>query len=41
MVIDIHNHIVAGGELNAYQANLINSRGFHGKIGRASCRERV
>lgn len=31
MVIDIHNHIVAGGELNAYQANLINSRGFHGK----------
>jgi 4-oxalmesaconate hydratase len=31
MVIDIHNHIVAGGELNAYQAGLINSRGFHAK----------
>lgn len=31
MIIDIHNHIVAGGELNAYQAGLIHSRGFHGK----------
>ena len=31
MIIDIHNHIVAGGELNAYQAGLINSRGFHGR----------
>ena len=29
MVIDIHNHIVAGGELNAYQAGLLASRGFH------------
>jgi 4-oxalmesaconate hydratase len=31
MVIDIHNHVVAGEELSAYQAGLINSRGFHGK----------
>lgn len=31
MIIDIHNHIVAGGELSAYQAGLLNSRGFHGR----------
>jgi predicted TIM-barrel fold metal-dependent hydrolase len=31
MIIDIHNHIVAGGELGAYQAGLIASAGFHGK----------
>ena len=31
MIIDIHNHIVAGGELGAYQSGLIASRGFHGK----------
>ncbi len=31
MIIDIHNHIVAGEELSRYQASLINSRGFHGK----------
>ena len=31
MIIDIHNHIVAGGELNSYQASLINGRGFQGR----------
>ena len=31
MIIDIHNHIVAGEELSRYQAGLINSRGFQGK----------
>lgn len=31
MIIDAHNHIVAGGELSAYQAGLVNGRGFHGK----------
>lgn len=31
MIIDAHNHIVAGRELSAYQAGLLNSRGFHGK----------
>jgi 4-oxalmesaconate hydratase len=31
MIIDVHNHIVAGGELGAYQAGLIASAGFHGK----------
>lgn len=31
MVIDIHNHIVAGRELSLYQASLLNSRGFHGR----------
>jgi predicted TIM-barrel fold metal-dependent hydrolase len=29
MIIDIHNHIVAGNELQQFQAGLINSRGFH------------
>jgi hypothetical protein len=28
MIIDIHNHIVAGGELGSYQAGLIASAGF-------------
>jgi len=31
MIIDIHNHIVAGRDLPAYQASLLNSRGFHGR----------
>ena len=31
MIIDAHNHIVAGRELPAYQAGLLNGRGFHGK----------
>ena len=31
MILDIHNHIVADKELSAYQAGLINSRGFHGR----------
>ena len=31
MIIDAHNHIVAGRELPAYQASLLNGRGFHGK----------
>ena len=29
MIIDIHNHIVAGEQLQNFQANLINSAGFH------------
>ena len=29
MVIDIHNHIVAGEQLQTFQAGLINSAGFH------------
>jgi len=28
MVIDIHNHIVAGEQLQTFQAGLINSAGF-------------
>src|SRR3954447_4213413 len=31
MVIDIHGHVSAPLELYAYQAQLIMSRGFHGK----------
>ena len=31
MIIDVHNHVIAGRELSAYQASLLNSRGFHGK----------
>ena len=29
MIIDIHNHIVAGEQLQTFQAGLINSAGFH------------
>jgi hypothetical protein len=29
MIIDIHNHIVAGEQLQNFQAGLINSAGFH------------
>lgn len=31
MIIDVHNHLVAGPELPAYQASLLNSRGFKGR----------
>jgi hypothetical protein len=31
MIIDSHQHVVAGSRLGAYQAGLLNSRGFHGK----------
>ena len=31
MIIDVHNHVVAGARLGAYQSGLLNSRGFHGK----------
>ena len=31
MIIDVHNHVVPGRELGAYQAGLLNSRGFYGK----------
>lgn len=31
MIIDVHNHLVAGGELNAYQTFLVSGRGFHGR----------
>ena len=29
MIIDVHNHIVAGEQLQTFQAGLINSAGFH------------
>ena len=31
MIIDAHNHVVAGRELGNYQSGLLNGRGFHGK----------
>ena len=31
MIIDIHQHVVAGPEPGAYHSGLLNSRGFHGK----------
>lgn len=31
MIIDSHQHVVAGPRLGSYQGGLLNSRGFHGK----------
>jgi OH-DDVA meta-cleavage compound hydrolase len=31
MIIDVHDHVIAGRELGSYQSGLLNSRGFHGK----------
>jgi predicted TIM-barrel fold metal-dependent hydrolase len=40
VIIDVHNHVVGGRELPAYQASLINSRGFHGR-GRPAISEKT
>ncbi|MGH7827317.1 MAG: amidohydrolase family protein [Candidatus Binatia bacterium] len=41
MIIDIHNHIVAGNELQIFQAGLINSRGFHRPRGEVVTEESI
>ncbi len=41
MIIDVHNHIVAGNELQNFQAGLINSAGFHRPAGTVVTEESI
>ena len=41
MIIDIHNHIVAGEQLQTFQAGLINSAGFHRPTGTVVTEEHI
>ena len=41
MIIDIHNHIVAGEQLQTFQAGLINSAGFHRPSGTVVTEENI
>src|SRR5262249_24161099 len=41
MIIDIHNHIVAGEQLQTFQAGLINGAGFHRPTGAVVTEEHI